>query len=100
MYRKKNREIQVEEVKICEEVEGLYSDKGRPGIDPVSLFKIVFIQYLFGIRSMRRTIFLTANLPTVRKRLATNTASFWILNWEQETYTTDNCSTSFTKKWN
>ena len=61
MYRKKNREIQVEEVKICEEVEGLYSDKGRPGIDPVSLFKIVFIQYLFGIRSMSRTIFLTAN---------------------------------------
>ena len=80
MYRKKNREIQVEEVKISleklvpenhilraidkvidfsfiyEEVEGLYSDKGRPGIDPVSLFKIVFIQYLFGIRSMRQTI--------------------------------------------
>ena len=56
MYRKKNQEIQVEEVKICEEVEGLYSDKGRPGIGSVSLFKIVFIQYLFGIRSMRRTI--------------------------------------------
>lgn len=34
---------------IYEEVEGLYSpyDMGRPGIDPVSLFKIVFIQYLF-----------------------------------------------------
>ena len=43
---------------IYEEVEGLYSEKGRPGIDPVSLFKIVFIQYLFGIRSMRQTIFL------------------------------------------
>ena len=80
MYRKKNREIQVEEVTISlealvpekhilraidkaidfsfiyEEVEGLYSEKGRPGIDPVSLFKIVFIQYLFGIRSMRQTI--------------------------------------------
>ena len=59
MYRKKNREIQIEEVKISleklvpenhilraidkaidfsfiyEEVEGLYSEKGRPGIDPV-----------------------------------------------------------------
>ena len=80
MYRKKNREIQVEEVKISlealvpenhilraidkaidfsfiyEEVEVLYSEKGRPGIDPVSLLKIVFIQYLFGIRSMRQTI--------------------------------------------
>jgi len=33
---------------IYEEVEGLYSEQGRPGIDPVSLFKIVFIQYLFG----------------------------------------------------
>ena len=43
---------------IYGEVEGLYSpyDMGRPGIDPVSLFKIVFIQYLFGIRSMRQTI--------------------------------------------
>ena len=26
---------------IYEEIKGLYSDKGRPGIDPVSLFKIV-----------------------------------------------------------
>ena len=41
---------------IYEEVEGLYSEKERPDIDPVSLFKIVFIQYLLGIRSMRRTI--------------------------------------------
>lgn len=29
---------------------------GRPGIAPVSLFKIVLIQYIFGIRSMRQTI--------------------------------------------
>ena len=80
MYRKKNRQVQVEEITISleklvpekhilreidkaidfsfiyEEVEGLYSEKGRPGIDPVSLFKIIFIQYLFGIRSMRQTI--------------------------------------------
>lgn len=43
---------------IYEEVDGLYSplEMGRPGIDPVSLFKIVLIQYLFGIRSMRQTI--------------------------------------------
>ena len=39
---------------IYDEVKGLYSeiDWGKPGIDPVALFKIVFIQYLFGIRSM------------------------------------------------
>lgn len=80
MFRKKNRQVQEKEITISleklvpenhilraidkaidfsfiyEEVEGLYSEKGRPGIDPVCLFKIVFIQYLFGIRSMRQTI--------------------------------------------
>ena len=36
---------------IYEEVKGLYSelDWGKPGIDPVCLFKIVFLQYLFGM---------------------------------------------------
>ena len=29
---------------------------GRPSIDPAVLFKIVFIQYLFGIRGTRQTI--------------------------------------------
>lgn len=40
---------------IYEEVKDLYSDIGRPGIDPVVLFKIVFIQALDGIKSMRKT---------------------------------------------
>ena len=31
-------------------------DNGRPSIDPVVLIKMVFVQYLFGIRSMRQTI--------------------------------------------
>jgi len=31
---------------IYDEVGNLYSDKGRLGIDSVSLFKIVFMQYL------------------------------------------------------
>ena len=31
-------------------------DMGRPSIDPVVLIKIVIIQYLYGIRSMRQTI--------------------------------------------
>ena len=31
-------------------------DNGRPSIDPVLLIKIPFIQYLFGIRSMRQTM--------------------------------------------
>ena len=31
-------------------------DMGRPSIDPVVLIKIVIIQYLYGIRSMRQTM--------------------------------------------
>ena len=31
-------------------------DRGRPSLDPVILIKIVLIQYLYGIRSMRQTI--------------------------------------------
>ncbi|EMR06806.1 hypothetical protein C772_01334 [Bhargavaea cecembensis DSE10] len=38
-------------------VENLYSDRGRPSIDPVVvLIKLPFLQYTFGIFSMRRTI--------------------------------------------
>ena len=39
---------------IYELVEDLYcEDNGRPGCDPVVLFKLVLIQHLFGIRSLR-----------------------------------------------
>ena len=31
-------------------------DNGRPSMDPVMLIKIPFIQYLYGIKSMRQTI--------------------------------------------
>ncbi len=48
-------------------VEHLYSGVGRPSIDPVVLFKITFIQYIFGIRSMRQTI----------KEIETNMAYRW-----------------------
>ena len=58
---------------IYEEVNGLYSelDWGKPGIDPVCLFKIVFLQYLFGIRSMRQTI----------KELEVNMAYRWFIGY-------------------
>jgi transposase len=36
-------------------VKNLYSEIGRPSIDPVVLFKMIFIQYIFGKRSMRLT---------------------------------------------
>ena len=38
-------------------VEDLYcEDNGRPSCDPVVLFKLVMIQHLFGIRSLRQTM--------------------------------------------
>jgi len=41
---------------IYDKVKDLYSDcNGRPSIDPVILFKLVFIQALDGIKSMRQT---------------------------------------------
>ena len=41
---------------IYDEVKDLYSsDNGRPSIDPVVLFKLVFIQALDGLKSMRQT---------------------------------------------
>lgn len=52
-------------------VEGLYSKLGRPSIDPVVLFKMTFIQYVFGIRSMRQTI----------KEIETNVAYRWFLGF-------------------
>lgn len=41
---------------IYDEVKDLYGGVGRGSIDPVSLIKIVLVQYMFGIRSMRQTI--------------------------------------------
>lgn len=47
------------------------ADNGRPSIDPVVLFKIVLIQYTFGIRSMRQTI----------KEIEVNMAYRWFLGY-------------------
>ena len=52
-------------------VENLYSTLGRPSIDPVVLIKMTFIQYIFGIRSMRQTI----------KEIETNMAYRWFLGF-------------------
>ena len=42
--------------KIYEMVEPLYcADNGRPSVDPVVLFKMVLIQHLYGLTSLRRT---------------------------------------------
>lgn len=55
---------------IYDLVEDKYSpDFGRPSMDPVTLIKIPFIQYLYGIRSMRQTI----------KEIEVNVAYRWFL---------------------
>lgn len=54
LYRKIDKYIDF--TFIYEKVKHLYSeDNGRPSIDPVVLFKIVFIQAIDGIKSMRKT---------------------------------------------
>ena len=54
LFRKVDRYIDF--TFIYDEVKDLYSDNnGRPSVDPVVLFKIVFIQALDGIKSMRKT---------------------------------------------
>ena len=56
---------------IYDEVKDLYSPLGAPSIDPVVLIKIVLIQYLFGIPSMRQTI----------KDIEVNVAYRWFLGY-------------------
>lgn len=55
---------------IYDLVEDKYSpDNGRPSMDPVMLIKIPFIQYLYGIKSMRQTM----------KEVEVNVAYRWFL---------------------
>ena len=55
---------------IYDLVEDLYClDNGRPSIDPVVLIKLVFLQHLYGIRSMRQAI----------KEVEVNLAYRWFL---------------------
>ncbi|MGG1674375.1 IS1182 family transposase [Neobacillus sp. NRS-1170] len=57
---------------IYQLVQDMYSsERGRPSIDPVVLIKIAFIQYTFGIRSLRKTI----------EEIETNLAYRWFLGF-------------------
>ena len=59
---------------IYELVEDLYcEDNGRQGCDPVVLFKLVLIQHLFGIRSLRQTM----------RDAEVNVAYRWFLGYTQ-----------------
>ena len=59
---------------IYEEVEGLYGEErwGKPGVDPVSLFKIVMLQYIYGIPSMRQMI----------REIEVNVAYRWFIGYD------------------
>ena len=49
-------DVAVDFNRLYEMVEPLYSeDNGRPSVDPVVLFKMVLIQHLYGLPSLRRT---------------------------------------------
>lgn len=56
---------------IYDKVKDLYKPGGRESIDPVVLIKIVMIQYIFGIKSMRQTI----------KEIEVNIAYRWYLGY-------------------
>lgn len=58
--------------RIYELVEELYcNDNGRPSIDPVILFKMVLIQHLYGITSLRK----------VAAEVSMNIAYRWFLGY-------------------
>ena len=54
--------------------EDSYSRNGRPGIDPVILYKMVFLNFLFGNNSMRKTC----------KEIQVNLAYRWFLGLSME----------------
>lgn len=57
---------------ICDFMEDLYCpDNGRPSVDPVVLFKMVLIQHLYGISSLRRTV----------EEICVNVAYRWFLGY-------------------
>ena len=56
---------------IYDKVRELYSPYGTESIDPIVLFKIIMIQYIFGIRSMRQTI----------KEIQVNIAYSWYIGY-------------------
>ena len=70
LLRKIDRAVDFD--KIYDFVENLYCmDNGRPSIDPVILFKMVLIQHLYGIRSLRR----------VAEEVSANTYYRWFLGY-------------------
>ncbi len=69
LLRKIARHIDFEFIRLA--TQHLYSaDNGRPAVDPVMLFKMLFIGYLFGVRSERQLI----------REIQVNVAYRWFLD--------------------
>ena len=86
-------EAAVDFSKIYEIVEDLYcEDNGRPSIDPVILFKMVLIQHLYGIPSLRR----------VSSEVRANVCYRWFLGYSlhDETPHFSTLSYNFRKRFN
>lgn len=79
--------------KIYGMVEDLYcSDNGRPSVDPVVLFKMVLIQHLYGLSSLRRTA----------EEVSLNVAYRWFLGYrlQEETPHFSTISYNFRHRFN
>ncbi len=71
LLRKVDRVIDFE--RVYDFVEKYYCpDNGRPAVDPVVLVKMVLIQHLFGIPSLRRTV----------EEINVNVAYRWFLGFD------------------
>ena len=69
LLRHINRHIQFDFIRT--QTAHLYcADNGRPALDPVMLFKMLFIGYLFGIRSERQLV----------REIEVNVAYRWFLD--------------------
>jgi transposase len=73
---------------IREKARPYYSEKGRPAIDPVLLFKMMLIGYLYGIRSERR----------LEQEIICNTAYRWYLGLGLTDSVPDHSTISFNRK--
>ncbi len=69
-----------------------YSEKGRPSVDPVSMFKMLLVGYLYGIKSERRLV----------QEIQLNIAYRWFCGFELGEKIPDHSTFSKTRvrKWN
>lgn len=74
---------------IADKVSAYYSqDNGRPAIDPVALFKMIFLGYLYGIRSERQ----------LEQEVKTNVAYRWFLGLKLTDRVPDHSTISWNRR--